>query len=154
MPVLAAVFCQRKRPGGKSWRMDETYIEVRSQWRYLYRVVDHNGDTVDFLLRAKRDRAAAQYFLEQAITLLGDPQKITIVRVVPIRRLSTATTPTIKPTSNCARTSTSTISSSRTNRAIKRIMQPMLGSKSTRYAHSTGRYRNHTHASQEAAGVL
>ncbi len=40
LPVLAAVFRRRKRPAGKSWRMDETYVLVRGQWKYLYRAVD------------------------------------------------------------------------------------------------------------------
>ena len=35
--------------------MDETYIKVAGQWKYLYRTVDKAGDTVDFLLTAKRD---------------------------------------------------------------------------------------------------
>src|SRR5674476_1277603 len=40
LPVLAAVCRRRKRPVGLSWRMDETYIKVAGQWRYLYRAVD------------------------------------------------------------------------------------------------------------------
>ena len=51
---------------------------VAGQWKYLYRAVDKNGDTVDFLLRAKRDHAAARAFLERAIDLHGVPEKITI----------------------------------------------------------------------------
>jgi transposase-like protein len=78
VPVLAAVFRRRKRPVGGSWRMDETYIKVAGQWKYLYRAVDKSGDTVDFLLTAKRDRAAARHFLERAINLHGVPEKITI----------------------------------------------------------------------------
>ncbi|MGF6744539.1 transposase-like protein [Paraburkholderia sp. MM5482-R1] len=39
--------------------MDETYIKVRGQWKYLYRAVDKEGNAVDFLLRAHRDKAAA-----------------------------------------------------------------------------------------------
>ena len=50
---------QYKRPVGGSWRMDETYIHVKGQWKYLYRAVDKEGKTIDFLLRAKRDKVAA-----------------------------------------------------------------------------------------------
>ena len=59
LPVLEKAFRRRKRPVGKSWRMDETYIHVKGEWRYLYRAVDKDGNTIDFLLRAHRDKAAA-----------------------------------------------------------------------------------------------
>ena len=71
MPILAVVFRRRKRPVGTSWRMDETYIKVAGHWKYLYRAVDREGDTTDFLLTAKRDLAAARRFLERAINLHG-----------------------------------------------------------------------------------
>ena len=76
LPVLAAVFRRRKRPVSTSWRMDETDIKVAGQWKYLYRAVDRDGHTIDFLLRAKR--VAARRFLERAIDLPGVPEKITI----------------------------------------------------------------------------
>lgn len=47
--------------------MDETYIKVLGQWQYLYRAVDREGNTIYFLLRAKRDTAAATKFLEKAM---------------------------------------------------------------------------------------
>lgn len=78
LPVLAAVLRRRKRPVGRSWRMDETYIKVSGQWKYLYRAVDRGGDTVDFLLTARRDLAAARRFLERAINLHDVPETITI----------------------------------------------------------------------------
>jgi len=78
LPVLAATFRRRKRAVGLSWRMDETYVRVTGQWKYLYRAVDREGSTVDFLLTAKRDKAAARRFLERAIGLHGVPEKITI----------------------------------------------------------------------------
>jgi transposase-like protein len=78
LPVLALAFRRRKRPVGSSWRMDETYVLVGGQWKYLYRAVDRDGDTVDFLLTAKRDLAAARRFLERAISRHGLPDKITI----------------------------------------------------------------------------
>jgi len=46
------------RAGG----MDETYIKVKGVWKYLYRAVDKEGKTIDFLLTAKRDKAAAKRF--------------------------------------------------------------------------------------------
>ena len=51
------------RPTKNSWRVDETYIKVRGVWKYLYRAVDPQGNTLDFLLSAKRDgKAAARFF--------------------------------------------------------------------------------------------
>ena len=43
LPILAAVFRRHKRPVDTSWRMDETYIKVGGEWKYLYRAVDRAG---------------------------------------------------------------------------------------------------------------
>src|SRR4029434_10878687 len=64
LPVLARVFRRRKHPVGRSWRVDETYVLVGGQWKYLYRAVDRPGQTVDFLLTARRDAAAASRVLD------------------------------------------------------------------------------------------
>src|SRR6202521_4095542 len=45
----------------------ETYIRVKGKWVYLYRAVDSTGATIDFLLSAKRDTAAAERFLAKAL---------------------------------------------------------------------------------------
>jgi putative transposase len=47
--------------------VDETYIRVKGKWVYLYRAVDSSGATIDFLLSAKRDAAAAERFLGKAL---------------------------------------------------------------------------------------
>jgi transposase-like protein len=78
LPVLAKIFRSRKRSVGRSWRMDETYIKVKGQWKYLYRAVDREGQTIDFLLTAKRDLAAARRFFERAIGQHDLPDSITI----------------------------------------------------------------------------
>jgi transposase-like protein len=50
-------------PTNDSWRVDETYIKVKGEWKYLYRAVDSQGNTLDFMLSAKRDgKAAARFF--------------------------------------------------------------------------------------------
>ena len=50
------------RPVNTSWRVDETYINIRGKWNYLFRAVDKHGKMVDFLLRPDRGIAAAQAF--------------------------------------------------------------------------------------------
>src|SRR6266850_111917 len=57
----------RLRPTNDSWRVDETYVRVKGKWVYLYRAVDSTGATIDFLLSAKRDAAAAERFLTKAL---------------------------------------------------------------------------------------
>jgi transposase-like protein len=65
-------------PVGDSWRVDETYLKVRGQWVYLYRAVDRQGRTVDFLLSKRRDMAAAQRFFSRATRQHGAPRVITL----------------------------------------------------------------------------
>jgi len=132
LPVMAAVFRRRKRPVGLSWRMDETFIKVAGKWkyRYLYRAVDRAGDTVDFLLTSKRDKAAARRFLERAINLHGVPEKITIDK-------SGANTAAIESVKADACVDILMRQNRYLNniveqdhRAVKRVTQPMLGFKS------------------------
>ncbi|MBP7179114.1 MAG: IS6 family transposase [Moraxellaceae bacterium] len=78
LPALAKIFRRRKAPVGRSWRVDETYIPVAGEWKYLYRAVDRLGQTVDFLLTAKWDLAAARRFFDRAIDLHGAHEKVTI----------------------------------------------------------------------------
>jgi len=55
-PLVVQQFRKRKKIVGKRWRMDETYIKVKGKWKYLYRAIDKEGNTVDFLLTKKRQR--------------------------------------------------------------------------------------------------
>jgi len=137
VPLLDQQFRARKRPVGSSWRLDETYVKVKGCWKYLYRAVDKAGDTVDFLLTAKRDRKAALRFLRKAIGHHGAPEKITIDKSgankaaiesynaehdtdVEIRQ--------IKYLNNIVE---------QDHRAVKRVVRPMLGFKSFRSAAAT-----------------
>ena len=61
------------KPTNKSYRIDETYINVKGEDKYLYRALDSTGQTIDFLLTAKRDTAAAKRFLRRAIDASGNP---------------------------------------------------------------------------------
>jgi transposase, IS6 family len=66
--------CRRHlKPTNKSWRLDETYIKVKGQERFLYRAVDSTGQTIDFLLTAKRDATAAKRFFRRALAHPGNP---------------------------------------------------------------------------------
>src|SRR5918912_40786 len=68
------------RPSNGSWRVDETYVKVKGRWMYLYRAVDSQGQTIDFLLSARRDAAAAKRFFRKALGQphTADPRTITV----------------------------------------------------------------------------
>jgi len=108
----------------------DDYIKVAGHWKYLYRAVDRAGDTVDFLLTAKRDMAAARLFLERATNLHDVPEKITIDK-------SGANTAAIESAKADACVDILMRQCKYLNniveqdhRAIKRITRPMLGFKS------------------------
>ena len=77
-----------RRPTGSSWRLDETYVQIRGKWFYLYRAVDKQGRTIDFLLRPDRGIAAAQAFFRKAVATNRShgPRKVTLDGHVPSRR--------------------------------------------------------------------
>ena len=77
-PQIAANAQTRKKPTARSWRMDETYIKVRGRWTYLYRAVDRDGQTLEFMLSENRDTAAARRFFKRAIGTNGVPERIAI----------------------------------------------------------------------------
>jgi len=134
LPVLEAVFRKRKRPVGKSWRFDETYCRVNGEWKYLYRAVDKEGNTIDFLLTAKRDRKAARRFLDKAIGQNGLPETITIdksaannaaIEDYNVEQETSIQIRQVKYLNNIVEQG---------HRAVKRITRPMLGFKSFRTA--------------------
>ncbi|EEA02811.1 Integrase catalytic region [Burkholderia sp. H160] len=134
VPLFEKAFLRHKRLVGGSWCMDESYIKVGGQWKYLYRAVDKAGNTVDFLLRARRDKVAVRRYFEKAIERNGEPEKVTIdksganlaaldgpnaeretpIRIRQIRYLNDIV--------------------EQDHRTIKRIVRPMMGFKSLRCA--------------------
>ena len=62
------------KPTNKSWRVDETYVRVKGRWCYLYRAIDSKGATIDFLLSALRDAAAAKRLFRKALSDSSHPQ--------------------------------------------------------------------------------
>ena len=58
--------------------MDETYIKIKGVSHYLYRAVDKEGNTVDFMLSKHRDKASAKAFFTKLIESSGIPEKVTI----------------------------------------------------------------------------
>jgi putative transposase len=143
-PLLEESFRKKhKRKTGDSWRMDETYIKIKGEWTYLYRAVDKDGDTIDFMLSEKRDRKAVLKFFKKAIGASGLPAKVTIDKsgantaalnrinmlfilmqmyfyIIEVRR--------IKYLNNIVE---------QDHRAIKRITKPMTGFKSFGAAKAT-----------------
>jgi putative transposase len=71
-------FNRRKRPVTGKWHVDETYIKVRGQWRYLYHAIDSHGDTVEFWFSERRNLLAAKRFLRKALKRHGRPERIVI----------------------------------------------------------------------------
>src|SRR5918912_2515933 len=129
-PLLEEAFHRRKRPVWVSWRMDETYIKVKGQWRYLYRAVDKHGQTIDFLLTEQRDTEAALKFLKKAIRRNGLPETITIdgsdANEAAIKRYNAEHGTAIairqvKYLNNVVE---------QDHRGVKRVTRPMLGFKS------------------------
>ena len=113
------------------------YVRVKGEWRYLYRAVDKDGQTIDFLLTAHRDTEAALRFLQKAIRRNGVPETITIdgsdANAAAIRAYNEAygtaiTIRQVKYLNNVVE---------QDHRAVKRVTRPMLGFKSFEAAQST-----------------
>ncbi|AJJ63967.1 integrase core domain protein [Yersinia aldovae 670-83] len=136
IPLLDKAFRRHKRTVGRRWRMDETYIKIKGQWKYLYRAVDTSGQTIDFLLTAKRDAAAALRFFRKAIRHHGEPEIVTIDK----SGAGTAALTTLNADKPEEETMTVRQNKYLNNlveqdhRNIKRRIRPMLGFKSFRQA--------------------
>jgi putative transposase len=136
-PQIEEEFHPRKRPVGRRWRMDETSIRVKGEWRYWYRAVDTSDQTIDFLLTEHRDTEAALRFLTQAIRRYGVPEMMTIdgseANEAAIKRYNEAhgthiIIRQVKYLNNLVE---------QDHRAVERVTRSMLGLKSFDAAHVT-----------------
>src|SRR4051794_40960722 len=78
-PALAEDLRRRRRgKAGRSWYVDETYINVDGRWCYLYRAIDRTGTLVDVLFSEHRDMKAAGAFFRSAKAVTGlTPDRVT-----------------------------------------------------------------------------
>ena len=136
-PRIEKAFRKNKKRTGLRWRLDETYIKINGEWKYLFRAVDKQGNTIDFLLTAKRDTKAARRFLDKAIGSSGKPSLINIDK-------SGANTAAIKQYNGAENNRVKIRQCKYLNniveqdhRFIKRVIRPMLGFKSFRSARAT-----------------
>ena len=134
LPVFEKAFRNRKRPVVKSWRVDETYVKVKGQWKYLYRAVDKAANTVDFLLCARREKAAARRYFEKAIDQNGEPGTITVdksgANLAALEALNADRSTPIKVRQNKYLNNVV----EQDHRAVKRIIKAMMGFKDFRCA--------------------
>jgi IS6 family transposase len=71
-PALERCLRKRLKATNDSWRVDETYVRVKGKWVYLYRAVDSEGATIDFLLSAKQDADASHQHRQACLLPAGD----------------------------------------------------------------------------------
>jgi transposase, IS6 family len=66
-PLLAETARPCGHAVGDRWWVDETYVRVAGQWRYVYRAIDQLGQVIDVFVSPQRDARAARRFLQRAI---------------------------------------------------------------------------------------
>jgi transposase-like protein len=129
------------KPTSNSWRVDETYIKVRGVWKYLYRAVDSQGNTLDFMLSAKRDGKAAARFLHKV--LKGQhpqaPRVITVDKnaAYPGAMETLKADEVIEQETELRQSKYLNNIVEQDHRNIKRIVKPMMGFKSFNSARRT-----------------
>jgi len=140
-PEIEKKIRRHLRPTNDSWRVDETYIKVKGEWKYLYRAVDSNGDTIDFMLSAKRDQKAAKHFFKKALSSNHNQ----IPRVITVDK-NPAYPPAIDKMKNdkilpknvgIRQIKYLNNIIEQDHRSIKRIVNPMLGFQSFQSANKT-----------------
>jgi IS6 family transposase len=129
------------KPTNDSWRVDETYIKIKGEWKYLYRAVDSKGNTLDFLLSAKRDSKAAARFFRKV--LKGQhtqaPRVITVDKnaAYPVAVDALKEDEAIEKETELRQNKYLNNIVEQDHRNIKRIVKPMMGFKTFNSARRT-----------------
>jgi IS6 family transposase len=129
------------KPTNDSWRVDETYIHIKGEWEYLYRAVDSQGNTLDFMLSAKRDGKVAARFFRKVLRAnhVTAPRVINVDKhaayPVAIERLKSEKTLAAKTELRQVKYLNNRIEQD--HRHIKRIVKPMMGFKTFNSARRT-----------------
>jgi len=114
-----------------SWRVDETYIEVKGGWKYLYRAVDSIGNTLDFMLSAKRDGKAAARFFRKVLkaTHTQTPRVITVDKnaAYPVAVEALKADETLAAETEYRQSKYLNNIIEQDHRNIKRLTKPMMG---------------------------
>jgi transposase, IS6 family len=128
-------------PTNDSWRVDETYIKVKGEWKYLYRAVDSAGNPLDFMLSAKRDGKAAARFFRKVLKAkhTQTPRVITVDKnaAYPVAMDELQEDTTLKAETELRQSKYLNNLIEQDHRNVKRITKPMMGFQSFNTARRT-----------------
>lgn len=130
-PILESTFRSIKKSVGKSWMVDETYIKLKGQWTYPYRVLDKENQAIDFFLSPTHATMAAQSFFEKEIDGSGKPDKVNTDKSGANLAALEAINEGLAQDQKIAIRQVKYLNNGieQDHRGIKRITQPMLGFK-------------------------
>ncbi|MGW3040844.1 IS6 family transposase [Kitasatospora sp. NPDC001159] len=77
-PVYAASPRRRQTRPGDKWHLDEVFIKIRGERKYLWRAVDQDGNVLDILVRNRRDTAAAKRFFRKLLKGTGSVPRVVV----------------------------------------------------------------------------
>jgi transposase-like protein len=129
------------KPTNDSWKVDETYIKVKGKWKYLYRAVDSEGNTLDFLLSARRNHQAAKRFFKKILKTkrINSPRVINVDKdaAYPLAIEQLKEEKSLEKDCELRQVKYLNNMIEQDHRAIKRITRASLGYKSFRTAWKT-----------------
>ncbi len=127
------------KPTKDSWRVDETYIEIRGEWKYLYRAMDSEGNTLDFMLSAKRNGKAAARFFRKVLAAKHTqaPRVITVDKndAYPVAIDELKQDQMLKAETELRQSKYLNNVIEQDHRNVKRIVKPMMGFQSFNRIH-------------------